>query len=501
MRSPVSIWAAIGVLLATFGIELPRTAAQDSTTKGHRYKLIEIGTFGGPNSAYNGGSRIARNDGTIVGAANTSTADPYAPNCFDFTCFVQHALIWRRGTLKDLGALRGGASSYTNAINGQGVIVGHSQNGEIDPDTGIPKFIPAIWIHHKIEEVGTLGGSFGTAFAVSDQNFVAGIAENDIIDTSGFAHAFGFSGIREIHAFGWVGGKSFDLGSLGGPGAVAGAMSNAGHVVGLSPTGYVTGPFGFPPVAPFLWHKGKMRNLGSFGGIFGSANAVNNRGQVVGDSDLKGDTLDHPFLWERGKMKDLGTLGGSFATAELINDGGEVAGLSFLAGDKTFHAFAWERGTMTDLGTIGEDNFSRAFGMNESGQIVGQSWLFDGENTTASHAFLWEIGGPILDLNTLISNPTDLYLTEANFITDRGWIIANGPLPNGDVRAAILIPEDDDDHLSLSPTARVGITASLQKNGVLTPQMQNTVKSRITQRNRFDAFRHPAVPHNRLNPQ
>ena len=454
-----------------------------------RYRLVEVGTFGGPNSFC--ASHI-RNDGAVVGAANTSTPDPHAPICFDSSCFVQHAWIWRDGELKDLGALPGGSSSYTNAINLQEVIVGHSENGEIDPDTGIPKFIPAIWINDQIQEIGTLGGSFGTAFAVNDQNFAAGIAQNAIVDTSGFAQAFGFPGATEIHAFGWTDGVIFDLGSLGGPGAVAGAMSNTGYVAGMSPTSYIVGPFGLPPVAPFLWHKGKMQNLGSFGGTFGVANAVNNWGRAVGTSNLKGDAVGHPFLWAQEKMRDLGTLGGSFASAELINDAGEVAGFSYITGDETHHAFVWKRGVMTDLGTIDDDNFSRAFGMNEQGQVVGQSWLFDGENTTASHAFLWNAAESLIDLNTVLSNPSDLYLTEANFITDRGWIIANGFLPNGDFRAAILIPEsDDNDRGSDEGSALHDATGtSLRTNIALTPAMQAAVAARLKRfpygQHRFD---------------
>lgn len=62
----------------------------------------------------------------------------------------------------------------------------------------------------------------------------------------------------------------------------------------------------------------------------------------------------------------------------------------------------------------------------------------------------------MLDLNTLIVNSTDLFLTEANFITDRGWIIANGFLPNGDLRAAILIPEGDAENLNLGAILQNG---------------------------------------------
>ena len=55
----------------------------------------------------------------------------------------------------------------------------------------------------------------------------------------------------------------------------------------------------------------------------------------------------------------------------------------------------------------------------------------------------------MMDLNELILNSTDLYLIEAGFITDRGWIIAYGLTPNGDLHAAILVPENDLDEFGL----------------------------------------------------
>src|ERR1700740_3833934 len=90
-------------LFATFAITIPAQVSaqvQQQSEKKEliRYKVIDIGTFGGPNSGNNGSSVIMNNAGTLVGFADAPTPDPYAPNCFG-DCFVQHAFEWRNGVL------------------------------------------------------------------------------------------------------------------------------------------------------------------------------------------------------------------------------------------------------------------------------------------------------------------------------------------------------------------------------------------------------------------
>jgi probable HAF family extracellular repeat protein len=422
-----------------------QVAAQQNTVKHHRYKLVEIGTFGGPNSVYNVFSRIATNDGRVVGAANTADPDlfaPFVPYCFDQeTCFVQHAWKWSRGVLTDLGALSEGYSSYTNAINSRGLIVGQSQKAGIDPLTGGPVlYLATVWDHGKIRNLGTFGGANSIAIAATDQNFVMGAAENGIVDTSDLS---GFDGVSQIRAFGWNGGEIFDLGTLGGTDAFPGDMNNRGEVVGASTTTPFPDVNGIVPIHPFLWREGKMQDLGTLGGNFAGPGAINNREQIVGSSTLQGDQTTHPFLWQHRRMIDLGTLGGSYGIGEWLNDVGDVIGYSGTTGDQQLHGFIWRRGVMTDLGTVGSDNSSNAFGINVRGQVAGQSWFWNGHDVTASHAFLWENGGPMVDLNELVSPGSNLNLTEADFITDEGLIVARGFTPTGDTHTAILIPEGE----------------------------------------------------------
>ena len=88
---------------------------------------------------------MINNRGVITGAADTPDADPNAPNCYAYDCFVTHAYTWRNGVLTDLGVLPGGFGSEGNYINDKGQIAGQSLNGQIDPLLGTPEGIAVLW--------------------------------------------------------------------------------------------------------------------------------------------------------------------------------------------------------------------------------------------------------------------------------------------------------------------------------------------------------------------
>ena len=418
-------------------------AAQESPAAHRHYKLIDIGTFGGPNSSFvlpPPGGRLLNNRGAAAGGADTSNPD--SSSCLNFDCYLSYGFKWQDGFANELAALPGFNSSFPIWVSDNGLVAGISENG-IDPLTGSFAFEAVLWRKDgSIFDLGTLGGNDSIANAINNWGQVAGGALNTIPDPYA-ASVFFVPGVTQVHAFRWTTSQGMqDLGTLGGTDSFAFLINELGQIAGLSFTNTtVNSSTGYPTLDPFLWENGKMLDLGTLGGTFGQANGLNNRGQVVGFSDLAEDSTEHPFLWSECEgMKDLGTLGGTFGHADFINDAGDVVGFATIANDQTGHAFLWRQGVMTDLGTLGADPASESVGVNSQGQVVGGTFGASGD----LRAFLWEDGGPMVELNTLIPPNRGLQLTDATYINDHGEIAAFGLLSNGDIHAFVLIPCDED---------------------------------------------------------
>jgi probable HAF family extracellular repeat protein len=440
------ITTAITIVAA---LVLPGHLAAQNT----RYKLIDLGTPGGPNSyptIAGPGIRFLNDAGTVAGWGDTTTPDP---TCFgnDGLCLLTHTFRWERGALTDLGALPGTNSSAAVALNAAGSILGVSENGLTDPISGFPESRAVLWKQEQLTELGALGN------LVFPQNL------NNVGDAiGGFINAtpdpfslFGFP--TETRAFLWRKGVTQDIGTLGGPDAFAFSINERGQVAGVSYTDTTpNSTTGLPTVEVFIWEHGVMTSLGhGFGGTMAGPGAegsvmINNRGQIIGTSNLAGDVFAHAFLWEKGVMSDLGTLGGPNSYPLWINDRGEIVGEADISdvanslGQFPHHAFLWHKGTKTDLGTLGST--SHAESINNRGQVVGRSRI-GSEVSVLQHGFLWENGGPMIDLNTLIPAGSNLQLIDAFDINDRGEILVQGlPLgeqPRKDVQLghlALLIP-------------------------------------------------------------
>ncbi len=445
-----SLITAVGLCaaLALPGVSFAQEQKKEKNEH-HHYKLVVVEPLGGPNSYLSGPSvQVLNNRGAFAAYANTSTPNPNA-NCFiPFNppdCFVQHSVVLHNGTLTKLDMLPGGASAQTVWISANGFVAGFSENGLIDPQTGQPAGVAVLWDGRRAINLGTVpGGTESIAISVNSLGRVVGFSNNDIPD------AFSLVGFpTQTRAFAWQNGVMRDLGTLGGPDASASFVNDHGQVAGFSYTDSAVNPStGVPTTHPFLWENSKMTDLGTLGGTLSgsplliTSGSLNNRGDVAGASTLAGDLFQHPFLWTKSEgMKDLGTLGGTFGYANWVNDSREVVGIATNLNDQALHAFFWRDGVMTDLETVGTDPDSEAKSVNSQGQVVGAS--FDLAANIDLHGFLWEHGGPIVDLNTLAPRGSDVTITNAFDINDRGEIAGNGFLPNGDARAVLLIPCDE----------------------------------------------------------
>jgi probable HAF family extracellular repeat protein len=458
MRPTKCIAATVLLATLTLPVGLAAKSKEKHKPHHHHYKLIDLRTFGGPQSwvmgGFEGSAATLSNAGTVAGTANTPDSNPnYNYGCqpantfASFTCnvfgtpdpFVEHAFQFKNGVLVDLGVLPGGYNSYVQWVSTNGLIAGDSENGLIDPLAGVPEARGVLWQNGEPPiDLGTFGGGQSAAFAVNGRGQVVGFASNTIADPfDGFG--------TQIRAYLWQNGVKQDLGTLGtGTDAMATLVNEHGQVAGVSFTSTAINPrTGSPNIDPFFWENGKIQDIGTFGGGIGAPFQINNRGQVVGQEDLPpgGTGQAQAFLWKNGVLTHLGTLPGGISSRALwINDAGEIVGFSGIQNDQFLHAVLWNP-EIVDLGTLDGDPCSWAQSINLSGQIVGGT--LDCSTGVSLHAFLWENGGPMVDLNTLIPPGSNLQLNQVGSINDRGEITGEAITSNGDNHGFLLIPCDD----------------------------------------------------------
>jgi probable HAF family extracellular repeat protein len=146
-------------------------------------------------------------------------------------------------------------------------------------------------------------------------------------------------------------------------------------------------------------------------GVFGTASAdgrgtgaawdVNSAEQVVGASTTNVFGAGRAFRWDGGRLDNLGVIGGgTFAASAAygINDAGDVVGQSHVNATDPPHAVLHRNGVLTDLGTgFGSGSFSRAWEINDVGEIVGER---SRRQSSPVRAFLLR-NGRFRDLGTL----------------------------------------------------------------------------------------------------
>ncbi len=297
-----------------------------------------------------------------------------------------------------------------------------------------------LWVGAPMD-LGTLGGPNSNVSWPnhSTKGEIAGIAETSQMNPLGEAwscSAFFFGADGYIcRGFAWQDGVMSELPTLGGYDGYAAGVNNQGRVVGWAentvhdPTCAGTQVLQFEAV---IWgpRLNQMTQLPPLAPDPDSAaTAINDKDQVVGISGLcsvavGGASAEHALLWENGVPTDLGNIGGqAWNTPVALNNQGQIVGFANTSGDENAAlsptAFIWTKASgMKAIAPYGTDTNDIAFDVNEKGQIVGQSF---NANSGASRAIFWQ-NNVLSDLNTLVIQPTSLYLTLAQGINDAGEI-------------------------------------------------------------------------------
>jgi uncharacterized membrane protein len=492
MKTQFAAWAVIAGVVVGFAAPAGMAGQEPKKNKEHHlYRLVDLGTLGGPESRVNEGngilfpaSRILNNVGKVAAVGDTAI-----PNLFEGCpdCFVYRAFSSSGGVPRNLGVLPDNAtvgshvpcfdcawSSWAYWITDNGMVIGQSENNEIDPLTGAAAVYAVAWKAGKIVNLGTLGGNQSTAAAANRRGDVVGVALNSSVEP--FPNRWPYLGFlflgngTQARAVLWRKGNMRDLDTLGGPSSIALFVNEDGLVAGASDVDYasyatIENPDGGPTIHPFVWHDGVLHDLiadapaGMFGGTYGTVTWLNDRGQITGIMNLTGDRTWRSFLWDRGVVRDLGTLGGILTTSSWLSETGAVVGKSDVTEicsacppnnqKQLHHPFLWKHGVMKDLGLLEGDTAGAAFSINGHDQIVGRSEICrkvnrdDSCHSDAYHAFLWE-NGSLVNLQTLVLPGAGLTVDGANQINDLGEIEGTGLLPNGDRHALLLIPQDRD---------------------------------------------------------
>jgi probable HAF family extracellular repeat protein len=229
-----------------------------------------------------------------------------------------------------------------------------------------------------------------------------------------------------------------DLGGLGGATAAAFSVNSSGVAAGWGDTvqgstqALVTGSstlqvlalgsqaygindsgavVGMQGTHGALWTSAGMTDLGANV----SAMAINDSGQIAGGNG-------HAILIGAGGTQDLGTLGGgSWSAAYGLNNTGEVVGSAMLSNGH-FEGFTWTQQTgMVSLGTLGGKD-SHATAVNNSGQVTGAAAL----STGYQHAVLYS-NGQAVDLGSLSgTNSYGYAINDSGTVVGYSDITGNG---------------------------------------------------------------------------
>lgn len=196
-----------------------------------------------------------------------------------------------------------------------------------------------------------------------------------------------------------------------------------------------------------------VTELATLGGAVGSVDSINDKGWAAGFANVSGDRTEHAVLWINGAVTDLTTLGGPNSSVGFPakNNQGILVGFSQTSDSDPLRegwnytcspsghlcqgknlitrGFIWQNGAMTSLATLG-GNINEAFGINNSGQVVGVAETGNPDSTCVRPQVLdyfgviWNTDGSIQKLLPFSGDP----ISAAVGINNNGQVVGgSGP--------------------------------------------------------------------------
>jgi probable HAF family extracellular repeat protein len=339
--------------------------------------LVELGTLGSPTSFAYGINSF----GQIVGDAFVSAGSPRG---FIF-----------EDSLRSVGTVAGYTASGAMAINDAGTAVGNVYS----PATGFEARSyseAAVFRGGGISLLGTLPAidpnlDYGNGFVFRPESYATAINNAGLV--AGFSNRGTdpqTAALSPHHAVTFSGGAAHDLGTLGGAASFARGINNLGQVVGYAQNG--EGQF-----RAFVHANGSMSDIT---GAPSAAYAINDHGQVVGH--YANAVQEQAFLYSNGAVRGLGRPGEAFSTGTGLNGLGQVVGYFRTNSNSPPVAFMFSEDVRYTLDSLASSfmanaqgtgfiSLSRANGINDAGQIVGEGYFRSANGEIDVRAFAVQV--------------------------------------------------------------------------------------------------------------
>lgn len=353
------------------------------------------------------------------------------------TALLDHAASAQTSfTITDLGTLPGATSSAASGLNDLGDVVGSCSPSQSSDAVGF------VWRKGVMTSTGKLPqGIYSYAYAINIRGVVVGDG-----DTGNYRPQSWVTTASGLYNFFPNNGGNTHAVFIGANGVIGGYYTKSLSGNASSWKGALWTP---DPKDPRKYRTIDLPILPGGANTKAStaiAMAFNQNGQAAGyaQTDVIGQ---HACFWNNNaahSIVDLGVFPGDWSSLGLgMNDFGQVAGESHPPfGSRPVIWNSDAAHTPTELGVLPGDNYGTATAINNLGHVLGTSYYGTPGTWDAkpSRVVVWRDGG-VFELQSLLEPVTGAgwTITSASAINNLGQIVGSG-VHNGQARAFLLTP-------------------------------------------------------------